>query len=55
MFTLPKWFGPSRPNLLLVTPYSQFKINDRKKLNLDLMLANVIRYSMNYSEMATLK
>jgi hypothetical protein len=46
---------PSRPNLRLVPPCSQFQRNDRMGLSLHLMLANVIRYSMNYSKMLTLK
>jgi hypothetical protein len=43
------------PNLRLVPPYSRFKRNGKRKLSLHLMLANVIKYLMNYSKMATLK
>jgi hypothetical protein len=50
-----KWFGPSRPNLRLVPPCSRFKRNNRRRLSLHLMLANVIRYSMNYLKMSTLR
>jgi hypothetical protein len=49
---LLKWFGQSRPNHQLVPPYSRFKRNDKRRLNLHLMLVNVIKYLMNYSKMA---
>jgi hypothetical protein len=46
---------PKEAKSQFVPLYSRFKINSKKRLNLCLMLANVIKYSMNYSRVATLK
>jgi hypothetical protein len=45
---LLRWFGQSWPNFRFVPLCSRFKRNGNKRLNLHLMLANVIKYSMNY-------
>ena len=45
-----EWFGQNRPSLWLVPSYSRFERNGKRRLNLHLMLANVTRYSMNYSK-----
>jgi hypothetical protein len=36
-------FGPLRPNLLLVVPYSRFRRINREKLSSHLMLLSVIK------------
>jgi hypothetical protein len=48
-YTRLKWFGQNKPNLRLVPPYIQFKRNGKRRLSLRLMLANVTKYLMNYS------
>jgi hypothetical protein len=44
-------FGPLRPNLLLALTYTRHK---REKLNLHLMLLNIIKYFISYLRMTTL-
>jgi uncharacterized protein YfaS (alpha-2-macroglobulin family) len=41
--TLLRWFGQSRPNLQFVSLSSWLKRNGKKRLNLHLMLANVVK------------